>query len=112
MTVLALVSCESHSRAESVPAIVVDPTEDTRQELRSVVMRMLNGAPVTLAADALTASSLLTVERKPRPGLQGSRPATGRMMERPEQFRLVRSNGECVLVHVRTGERATLTRAD
>jgi len=107
--VLLLTACQVLS-GEDTPAVLVDPDARTIAELKLIISRVLNDAPVTLAPDALESSSRLIIERKPHRTLQGN-PATGRRMEPPDQFRLVRRNGQCVLIHEGSGERATLTRA-
>lgn len=119
---LSVTACEIHSRPDDVsgvdgaaanssevdvPAVIVDPDEQTRSELLAAVSGALNGRPVTLASDALTSSSLLTVERKSHENLEG-RPATGRMLESPEQFRLVKSKSHCILIHLGSGKRMPL----
>lgn len=108
LSVLLLVSaCNTPSRAEDVPAVIVEPNEEGRAELLSAVRGMLNDRPINLADSALTSSSLLTLERKSHRSLQG-RPATGRLMESPERFRLVQHDDHCVLIHLGSGTRTTL----
>jgi hypothetical protein len=75
-----------------------------------VVSEAMNGAPVTVADDALTFEDTLIIERS------ASRDAKdmnlrGRDTGRPEHFRLVKSGSRCVLLHVETGRRWTLTSA-
>jgi hypothetical protein len=75
-------------------------------ELARVVREAL-GAPVTLADDALTTSSMLVIERaNPRDG--SGRPLNGRRLYRPESFELFTRKSRCVLVQTRTGRRWTL----
>ena len=83
--------------AQEQPAVIAAPTEQSRAELASVVSAAMNGQPVTLAADALTRDSVLSIERRTPPGPQG-RAATGRTLEAPLTFRLVLRDGECMLV--------------
>lgn len=106
-TLLLVTACNTPSRAEDVPAVMVEPNEEGRSELLSAVRGMLNDRPVNLADSALTSSSLLTIERRQHRSLQG-RPATGRLMESPERFRLVQHENECVLIHLESGTRTTL----
>jgi hypothetical protein len=70
----------------------------------------LNGAPVTLADDALVHDDTLVVERAPHRDASG-RPLDGRETGRPEHFRLVRNDTRCVLIRERTGRRWTLASA-
>ena len=65
---------------------------------------------MTLADDALTGSSLLTIERQPHRDPQG-RPLSGRDLGRPHQFRLIQSDSRCFLVREPDGERWELTHA-
>jgi hypothetical protein len=80
------------------PAVISAPTVQSRAELERIVSAAMNGQPVTLADDALTRDSVLTVERRTPPGPQG-RAATGRTLDAPEQFRLVLRGTRCMLVH-------------
>ena len=68
-------------------------------ELAQAVSSALHGAPVTLADDALTRDSLLIIERAH---------LSGRDLDKPEHFRLVKIGKDCALVHERTGKRTTL----
>jgi hypothetical protein len=104
---LAVAACHPRPASRDVPAVISSPTPQSRAELARVVSRALDGAPVTIADDALTREDTLIVERTVRRDAQG-RPLTGRDTGRPEHFRLVRSGGRCVLVHERTGRRWTL----
>jgi hypothetical protein len=95
---LMLSACAA-SYAEPYAAAIIDkPTSASRAELARAVSGALNGAPVTLADDALTRESTLSVEQR----------HTGRDLGRPEHFRLVKRGNDCALVHERTGKRTTL----
>lgn len=107
---LALTACASMSAGRDVPAVITSPTPASRAELVRVVGRALNGAPVTVADDALTRDSALIIERS-RPRNAAGVPLSGRQMGRPEHFRLVKNDARCVLVHERTGKRFTLASA-
>lgn len=63
-----------------------------------MVSAALDGAPVTLADDALTRDSVLIIEKA----------HTGRDLDRPEHFRLVKAGTHCVLLHERKSQRWTL----
>jgi hypothetical protein len=99
-----LSACAQGLAHEEVPALIDHPTSESRAELAKVVSTALNGAPITLADDALTRDSVLIIERVQRRDAQGL-PLNGRELERPEQFRLLKSGRRCVLVHERTGKR-------
>jgi hypothetical protein len=88
------------SAQPDVAAVIDKPTKESRAELAQAVSSALNGAPVTLAEDALTQDSLLIIEKAHR--------LTGRELDKPEHFRLVKSGTHCTLVHERTGKRTTL----
>lgn len=95
-----------HGRQE-VPAVIVNPTAQSRASLRQAVGAAVQGAQVTLADDALTSVSTLLVERATRRDPAGL-PLNGRELSPPERFRLVMSDEQCVLVHERSGARFTL----
>ena len=106
----ALGACAQRTAQPDAPAVLTAPTDDTRAELLRVVSGAMNGAPVTLAPDALTNDDMLIVERAAR------RDATemklgGREMGKPAHFRLVKSGPACVLIHVESGRRWTLDSA-
>jgi hypothetical protein len=104
---LALAGCRTAGAQKDLPAVIVNPTAESREALSRAVSATLGGAPVTLADDALTARSDLVVERARVRDPRGL-PANGRELGAPERFRLVKSGGDCVLVRERGGERATL----
>lgn len=109
-----LIACACNSApplGEEVPARIVDPTPESRAELERAVSEMLHGAPVTLAADALTASSVLVLEGSRLRG-PGSPPLSGREMRMPERFQLFTDGRRCVLVHGEDRARYPLERAD
>ena len=102
--VLASTACAQRSVQPEVPAVLTSPTDQSRAELRRVVSEAMNGVPVTLADDALTADGTLTVERAARRDTKDMN-LGGRETGRPEHFQLVKSGSRCVLVHAATGRR-------
>ncbi len=108
--ILFLAACQTLAARPDVPAVITNPTSESRTELARTVSRALNGAPITLADDALTRESSLIVERA-RPRDLDGRPLTGREVGRPEHFRLVKNGSRCVLVHEGSGRRWTLASA-
>lgn len=95
----ALLLTQSCASAQAQVAAVIDkPTKESRAELAQAVSRMLNGAPVRLADDALSRDSALIIEKA----------HSGRDLDKPEHFRLVKAGNQCMLVHERTGQRVTL----
>lgn len=95
---LALEACRTLRGEEEVPAVIESPTAATRAVLQRAVSEALGGAPVLLADDALTRSSILVVERV-RPRDASGMLLGGREHGMPERFRLVRSGRRCILVH-------------
>jgi len=106
-SVLLLTACKAFSAQPDIAAVIVHPTAASRAELSRAVSLALQGAPVTLADDALTRDSLLIIEpRHPRDA--NGLPLNGRERGKPEQFRLVKSGARCVLIHYSTGKRRVL----
>ena len=116
MTVLAaaallgLAACATATGRPDLPALLTNPTAESRAELVRAVSGALHGAPITLADDALTRDSTLIIERT-APRTADGVPLSGRETGRPEHFRLVKNGSRCMLVHERTGKRWTLTAA-
>lgn len=82
----------------NVPAVIVNPTAESRVELQQAVSKMLSGADVMLAEDALTKSSILIIERQHHRSLDNP-PLSGRDLGTPERFHLLLTGTGCVLVH-------------
>ena len=89
-----------------VPAHITDSSAASRAALQHAVNDALN-TEVLLAADALTGSSILVIERNPPKNMQ-SQPATGRNMEPPIRFQLVVNDAECILIDTRNAKRYLL----
>lgn len=106
--VAAFGACAQRSAQADVAAVLTSPSEAARAELLRAVGEALNGAPVTLAADALTRDDTLIVERAERRDSKDMN-LGGREMRRPDHFRLVKRGADCVLIHVETGRRRTLS---
>ena len=105
--ILLVSGCQTMNAAADVPALLSEPDEASRAALRDTISAIFGGQDVPLADDALTKSSLLLIERNPRGSLDAP-PATGRVLEEPIRFRLVKSGGECVLVDLRNESRHLL----
>ena len=103
-------ACAQRTAQPDVPATLTAPTDDTRAELLRVVGGAMNGAPVTLAADALTNDDTLIVERGAGRDARAMN-LGGREMGKPDHFRLVKRGSSCVLIHVESGRRLTLHAA-
>jgi hypothetical protein len=109
MALLIPVACGSLS-AQEQPAVIAAHTAESRAELARVVSAAFGGQPVTLADDALTRESTLSVERRTPPGPQG-RIATGRTLEAPERLNLVLRGSRCFLVREADGGEWELNEA-
>ncbi len=101
-------ACETLSAQRDLPALITNPTPQSRAELLRTVSEAVNGASVTLAEDALTHDSTLILEHA-EPRDERGLPLSGRVTGKPEQFRLVKRGSHCELVHQRTGKRWMLT---
>lgn len=101
-----LTGCASMA-GQDVPALIVDPTPESRVEILRIVSSALKAANVTIAADALTRESVLVIERKPARDSRGRR-LSGRDYEKPERFHLVKRGSQCALIHARTNVRYEL----
>jgi hypothetical protein len=107
LSVQSLPACAVLPDSLGTPAVIADPTAESRQELARVIHEALGDVPVTLADDALTGSSLLSLEHALRRDPEG-RTLNGRELTRPETFELFKRGSHCVLVQSRTGREWTL----
>jgi hypothetical protein len=96
--------------AQEQPAVIAAHTAESRAELALVASAAFNGQPVTLADDALTRESTLTIERRTPPGPQG-RAATGRTLDAPQRLNLVVRGSRCFLVREADGREWELKQA-
>jgi hypothetical protein len=106
----SLPACAVLADAPGTPAVIADPSAGSRRELADVIHEAVGGVPVTLADDALTGSSLLTLEHALRRDPEG-RTLNGREVARPETFQLFKRGSHCVLVQSKTGREWTLQHA-
>jgi len=91
-------------------AVIVNATMASRAELQRAVSSIV-GAPVTLADDALTRASTLTIERTPMRDPSGRR-IEAREIDPPHLFRLVKRGTSCVLIHERTQQEVVLRETE
>lgn len=103
---VTLGACKNVAPDADVPAVIVDADDASRAALQNAVNDIL-GTEALLAADALTGSSTLIIERRVPRSIEGS-PAAGRTMDPPIQLRLVTDGRNCVLVDGRDGSRHLL----
>jgi len=99
-----LSTCTSCFAQPDVAAVIDKPTKESRAELAQAVSSALNGAPVTLADDALTQDSLLIIERA-HPRDASGVPLSGRDLDKPEHFRLGQ-NGKVLRARARAHRQA------
>lgn len=99
--------CQTLADGYDKPARIVNPDYASRAALQEAVNKAF-GTDVTLADNALTDSSVLTIERSPRPTMDNPSPL-GRNMEMPFQLRLVINSAECILIDQRDHNRYVLT---
>jgi len=88
------------------PARIINPDDASRAALQKAINAAMH-SDVTLAEDALTKSSMLTIERNPPRTMKNPSPQ-GRIMEAPFRFRLVINHGECILIDERDQSRHIL----
>ena len=103
-------ACQTPAAQTEVPALLIDPTPASREELRVSVALLLGVPTVTLADDALTTSSVLLIEHYAPKDARGL-PLTGRDFGRPEQFHLLRRGAACLLEDARSVRRIELTQS-
>jgi hypothetical protein len=90
-----------------MPALITEPSPAAIAELEQTITNALGGTPVSLNPGVFSQSNLLTLDHQARQSSEG-RLATGRTMEKPEQFRLIRVGTRCELLRVKTGDRLAL----
>lgn len=103
---LGLAACQTYNSDDDISARIVESSATSRAELQRAVNDAV-GSEVTLADDALTMGSSLTIEQKQPATMQNPRPQ-GRVLDMPIQFRLVRNRGHCFLIDQRDGTRLLL----
>jgi hypothetical protein len=103
---LAVSGCKQVAPDANQPAVIVNPTEASREALQQAVNEEL-GTDVLLADDALTDTSILIIERRMPRAMTGSL-AQGRSMDTPVRFTLMTNGTDCVLVEDRGGSRYLL----
>ena len=105
--VLLIAGCQTLTAESDVPAVITNPTDASRAALENALSEAFQGREVTLADDALTQTSLLTIEAGARRTIENP-PVRGRVLEKPMQFRLVKNGDDCVLIDLRDQSRHKL----
>ena len=102
----SLTGCQTVNTDLDRPARIVNADADSRAALQSAVNEAL-GREFMLADDALTDTSLLTIERWPAGTIENPVPQ-GRSLEKPIQFLLVINDSDCILIDQRNESRHML----
>jgi hypothetical protein len=105
-----LTGCQTVDADLDRPARIVNVDADSRAALQAAVNDAL-GTEVLLAQDALTDTSLLTIERWPAGTMENPVPQ-GRSLEKPVLFRLVINGSDCILIDQRNESRHVLKDTD
>ena len=103
LALAGLPACRAWPGPPPLPALITHATAASRADLERAVSQALGGAPVRLADDALTRSSLLIVGRAQARDVSGL-PLNGRELARPQHFRLLEQGSRCLLLHIETGK--------
>ena len=93
-----LSACQMTSAHPAQAAVLTDPDEAVRQELRQAIQAISGFARVTPANSDLTRSSELVIERKQHHTVNGDL-LQGRDLEQPQRFALQLQDGQCCLLH-------------
>ena len=104
---IMVTSCQALTANPELPALIVQPNEDSRAALQATLSDLFGGYEVRLSDDALTRSSLLTLES----GFQiklSDPAATGRVVSDPYKFQLIKNGDNCTLIDLRDGTRHIL----
>jgi hypothetical protein len=104
---LFLAACQTMNADADVPAMIVDADDASRAALRAALADAFGGREVVIADDALSTSSVLTIERGPHRTISNPTP-DGRVLADPFRFRLVRRGDDCVLIDLRDESRRIL----
>jgi len=106
-TLILLAGCQGLNQNPDVPALIVQPDVASRAALKHTLSELFGGQEITLADDALTHSSILSLEIN-LPKQADSQPALGRVVTPPFRFHLVKAKNGCFLVDLRDGKRHLL----
>ena len=105
--VLLVAGCQTLTAESNVLAVITNPTDASRAALYDALSEAFNYTEVTLADNALIQTSLLTIEVGAHRTIENP-PLTGRVLDKPLQFRLVKNGDDCVLIDLRDQSRYTL----
>jgi hypothetical protein len=108
---LLVAGCQTMHADTDIPAVIKDPDDHSRADVKAALAASFGGRDVVIADDALTQSSLLMIERGPHRTINNPSP-DGRIIAEPFRFRLVRNGEECVLIDLRDDSRHVLANTD
>ncbi len=101
-----LAGCKTTAMSSEFPALIIDPDDASRAALQAAVNAAMH-TKVLLAADALTETSTLVIDRRSADTIDNTA-AQGRIMETPLQLHLVSNGTDCILVDPRNDSRQVL----
>lgn len=104
--ILTALGCQTVGAEHDQPARITNVSEASRTALQKTIDEILN-VGVMIADDALTTSSVLTIELTPPKTMLNPVPE-GRILTMPLQFRLVLNQSVCILIDQRDGTRHVL----
>ena len=107
---VALSACQMTVAPVEQGAVLTNSGAEVTQEISKALTAMTGFSSVALAAQDLTQSSELVIERKHQRMGNGEL-IQGRDLELPQRFQLVLQNGQCWLVHQTTKQRTLLKKA-
>jgi len=109
--ILLVAGCQTMNAGADVPAVITGPDDSSRADLKAALAASFGGLDVVIADDALTQTSLLTIERGAHRTINNPSP-DGRILADPFRFRLVKSSNDCVLVDLRDDSRHVLANTN
>jgi hypothetical protein len=107
---VTLSACQMTVAPVAQAAVLTNPGAEVTQEISQAITAMTGFSSVALAAQDLTQSSELVIERKHQKTANGEL-IQGRDLELPQRFQLVLQNGQCWLVQQKTAQRTLLKKA-
>ena len=107
--VFILTACQSSKGQAPVAATSINPTPESIAELNTIVRKALKINQVILSDAALTQSDTLVVEPPQKRNLEHG-VINGRILEKPEIFKLIKENDQCLLEHPKSQQRWLLTQ--
>lgn len=102
-----MLGCQTVEPDYDKPARIINVDDASRSALQNAVNTAI-GTNVTLADNALTDTSLLTLENRPPRSMTNPNPQ-GRIMEMPIQFQLIKNGNDCILINQRDRSRQVLS---